>query len=203
MPKTSSRTKGGPAKTLDPPENLKIDLTSFKPDLTSDDLKNALTPVKLANVTVFTFPTIDTISPTKTTGLGRTNLTLVRPVILQTDASPAFASFDAALGTPQQPPTVSVHFEPTKYGLTGNVTFVMGFSIEVFGTANLDLGAFAGSGSPTGVGPRTVSGKQIVSIVFNNVPATQQVFGHVAQTGGANWRWFQTRISYLPVLVSA
>jgi hypothetical protein len=41
------------------------------------------------------------------------------------------------------------------------------------------------------------------SIVFNNVPATQQVFRHVAQTGGATWRWFQTRISYLPILIAS
>ena len=203
MAKTPSRRKSKPARKLDPPEKLNVDLAKFKPDLTTDDLKRALTPIRLRDLSVFIFPTIDVISPTKTTGLGRTNLTLVRPVILQTDASPAFASFDAALGTPQQRPTVSVHFEPVKYGLTGSVTFIMGFSIEVFGSATFDVGAFAGSGNPTGVGPRTVSGKQIVSIVFNNVPATQQVFGHVAQTGGANWRWFQTRISYLPVLVAA
>jgi hypothetical protein len=187
---------------LAPPENLKIDLTKFKPDLTPDDLKNAFTPVKLANFSVFTFPTIETISPTKTIGRGRTNLTLVRPVILQTDASPAFASFDAALGTQQQPPTVSVHFEANMYGLTGNLTFIMSFSLEAFGTTTVNVGAFAGSGTATGIGARTVTGKQIVSIVFNNVPASQQVFGHVAQTGGAVWRWFQTRMSYLPLLVS-
>ena len=203
MAKTSSRTTKRPAEKLDAPEKLKIDLTRFKPDLTANDLKNALTPVRFSDFNIFIFPTIDTISPTKTIGLGRTNLTLVRPVILQTDASPAFVSFEAALGTPQQRPTVSVHFEPSAYGLTGNVTFVMGFSLEAFGTVNLDLGAFAGSGTVTGLGPRSINGRQIVSLVFNNVPATQQVFGHVAQTGGATVRWFQTRLSYLPVIVQA
>ena len=203
MAKTATRTKKGPAQKLDAPQNLKIDLTRFKPDLTPNDLKNALSPVRFADVSIFTFPTIDTISPRKTIGLGRTNLTVVRPVILQTDASPAFVTFDGALGIPQQRPTVSVHFEPSFYGLTGNVTFVMGFSIEAFGTVNLDLGAFAGSGTATGLGPRTVNGRQIVSIVFNNVPAPQQVFGHVAQTGGGRWNWFQTRISYLPIIVQA
>lgn len=203
MAKAASGTKKAPATKLDAPENLKIDFTRFKPDLTADDLKHALTPVRLGDFNIFVFPTIDTISPTKTIGLGRTNLTVVRPVILQTDASPAFVTFDGALGSPQQRPTVSVHFEPQKYGLTGNVTFIMSFSIEAFGTVNLDLGAFAGSGTATGIGPRTANGKQIVSIVFNNVPATQQVFGHVAQTGGGRWNWFLTRISYLPILVQA
>jgi len=98
---------------------------------------------------------------------------------------------------------VSVHFEPGKYGLTGNVTFIMSFSIEAFGTVNLELGAFAGAGTATGIGPRTANGQQIVSIGFNNVPATQQVFGFVAQTGGARWNWFQTRMAYLPVIVQA
>jgi hypothetical protein len=203
MAKSSSRTKKAPGEKLAPHEKLNIDLTKFKPDLTAADLKNALTPVKFANLHLVIFPTIETISPTKTIGLGRTNLTLVRPEILQTDATPAYASFDLALGSAQQPPTVSVHFEPKMYGLTGNVTFVMGFSLEAFGTTNVNVGAFAGAGTTTGVGPRTVNGKQVVSIVFHNVPATQQVYGHVLQTGGARWRWFQTRISYLPVLITA
>jgi hypothetical protein len=203
MAKSSSRTKKAPAEKLAAHETLNIDLTKFKPDLTGDALKDALTPVKLANLHLVIFPTIETISPTKTIGLGRTNLTLVRPEVLQTDATPAYAVFDHALGTPQQPPTVSVHFEPKMYGLTGNVTFVMAFSLEAFGATNVNLGAFAGAGTTTGVGPRTVNGKQVVSIVFHNVPATQQVWGSVSQTGGARWRWFQTRISYLPVLITA
>lgn len=201
MAKSASRTKKGPAVTLDAPEKLKIDLNRFKSDLTPNDLKNALSPVRFGDFNILVFPTIDIISPTKTIGSGRTNLTVVRPVILQTDASPAFVTFDG-VGNPQRP-AVSVHFEPSKYGLTGNVTFIMGFSIEAFGTVNLDLGAFAGSGTVTGLGPRTANGKQVVSLVFNNVPATQQVFGVVTQTGGARWNWFQTRISYLPVLVQA
>ena len=88
MAKKSARTTRGTADKLPRPENLNIDLTKFKPDLTAKELKNALSPVKLANVNVFIFPTIDIISPTKTIGLGRTNLTLVRPIILQTDATP-------------------------------------------------------------------------------------------------------------------
>lgn len=202
MAKTLSRSKRVPTPRLAPHENLKIDLARFKPDLTPADLKNALTRVRVANLTVLTFPTIDVISPTRTVGRGRTNLTLVRPVILQTDATPAYASFDLAAATPQQPPTVSVHFEPGQYGLTGNVTFIMGFSIEAFGTVNAEVGAFAGSGTATGLGPRTINGKQVVTIVFNNVPATDQVYGHVQQTGGPPWRWFQTRISYFPVLIA-
>ena len=45
MAKTSSRTTKRPAEKLDAAEKLKIDLTRFKPDLTANDLKNALTPV--------------------------------------------------------------------------------------------------------------------------------------------------------------
>lgn len=191
------------ASGLDRHELLKIDPIRFKPDLSPADLKNALTPIKIANLSVIHFPVIETISPTKTVGLGRTNLTLVRPEILQTDATPAFAKFDPAHGTPQQRPTVSVHFEPKMYGLTGNVTFIMSFSIETFGAANVNVGAFAGSGTSTGVGARTINGQVFVSITFHNVPATQQVFGHVSAMGGAAWRWFQTRISYLPIIVTA
>lgn len=201
MAKKASRAKRTSSGRLPPPDTLDIDLTKFKPDLTAADIKKALTPVRLKDLPSLIFPTIDVISPTRTIGLGRTNLTLVRPVILQTDATPAFASFDRLAATAQQPPTVSVHFEPSKYGLTGNVTFLLRFSLEAFGAVNINVGAFAGAGTISGVGPRTINGQQIVSILFSKVPATQQVFGHVTQTGGATWRWFQTRISFLPLII--
>jgi hypothetical protein len=203
MAKRPSTRKATPSGKLDPQENLNIDLTKFKPDLTSDDLKKILTPVKLANVNLIIFPTIETISPVKTVGLGRTNLTLVRPITFQTDAIPPHASFNLQNSSPQQPPTVSVHFEPGKYGLTASSVYIMSFSIEVFGSATFTLGAFAGAGIVTGTGSRTVSGKQTVSITFKNVPPTQETFGHISQTGGSPWNWFQTRISYLPILITA
>jgi hypothetical protein len=54
----------------------------------------------------------------------------------------------------------------------------------------------------TGLGPRTISGQQTVSLVFHSVPANLQYFGDIMQTGGRDWTWFQTRISYLPILIS-
>ena len=203
MAKTSARGKAPRTDRLAPPENLNIDLTTFKPDLSSNDLKNLLTPVKLANVGLFIFPTIETISPVKTVGLGRTNLTLVRPEVFQTDSIPPFVSFDPAIGSAQQRPTVSVHLEPGKYGLAGNTTFVMSFSVEAFGNVTFTVGSNVTGGNSNGLGSRTVNGKQVLSIVFNNTALTPQIFGHIAQTGGGRWQWFQTRISYLPLLISA
>ena len=198
----SSKSKRQGAEKLTRPDKLNIDLTRFKPDITSGDLKNLLTPVKLANVNLIIFPTIEVISPVKTVGLGRTNLTVVRPVIFQTDATPPHVAFNLSISTAQQPPTVSVHFEPSKYGLMGNAAFVISFSIKVDGTATFNVGAFAGSGTASGTGTRTVTGQRTVSITYQNVPATQQVFGHISQTAGTTWQWFLTRISYLPILIS-
>ena len=69
---------------------------------------------------------------------------------------------------------VSVHFEPSKYGLTGNATFVIAFTVDVNGSSSFTLGAFTLGGPVTGVGPRTISGRQTVSLVFNNVNANLQ-----------------------------
>jgi hypothetical protein len=205
MAKAPGTSKKRGAARLPPPENRNIDLTKFKPDLTSESLKEILTPVRLRDIGLIIFPTIETISPVKTVGLGRTNLTLKFPTLVQTDATPSFASFDFRKLPPNpasfERPVVSVHFDPSKYGLTGNATFVMSFTVEVSGSSPFTLGAFTLPGPVTGVGPRTISGKQTVSLVFNNVPANLQYFGHIEQTGGGAWTWFQTRISYLPILI--
>ena len=205
MPKAPAVKKRG-AATVPPPENRKVDLTKFKPDITSANLKEILTPIKLRDAGLIIFPTIDTITPAKTVGLGRTNLTLKFPTLVQTDATPPFASFDFRKLPPNaasfERPVVSVHFEPSKYGLTGTATFVMSFTVDVSGTGTFTLGAFTAPGPVTGVGSRTISGKQTVSLVFNNVPANLQYFGHIEQTNGGGWTWFQTRISYPPILIS-
>ena len=207
MAKAPATSKKRGDARLPPPENRNIDLTKFKPDLTSDNLKEILTPIRLRDIGLIIFPTIETITPVKTVGLGRTNLTLKFPTIVQTDAAPPFANFDFRKLPPNpasfERPVVSVHFDPSKYGLTGNASFVMSFSVEVSGSATFTLGAFTLPGPVTGVGPRTISGKQTVSLVFSNVPASQQYFGHIEQTGGGAWTWFQTRISYLPILIQA
>ena len=198
------KTRGG--KTLPPPDTRVIDLTRFKPDLTSADLKRIRTPVRLIDTHLIIFPTIETLTPTKTVGLGRTNLTLKFPTLVQTDATTPFASFDFRKLPPNpasfERPVVSVHFDPSKYGLTGNATFVISFTVDVSGSSTFKLGAFQIPGPVTGVGPRTISGKQTVSLVFNNVPANLQYFGDIEQTGGGAWTWFQTRISYLPILIT-
>ena len=204
MAKTSRR-KGPAPSPLVQPEKRRIDFTKFKPDLAPDDLKALLTPVRLRDLVSIVFPTIETISPTKTVGIGRTNLTLARPTLFQTDTVPGaapFASFDSAIGSAVQRPTVSVHFEPARYGFTGPASFIMEFAIEVNGTTTFEVGGFAGSGTLTGTGSRTLSGQQIVSIGFRNVPLTQQVFGHVFQTGNGTWRWFRTRLLHLPLVLS-
>jgi hypothetical protein len=206
MAKAPATSKKRGAAKLPPPDDRNIDLTKFKPDLTSENLEKILTPVRLRDVNLLVFPTIEIITPLKTVGSGRTNLTLKFPTIVQTDATPAFANFDFRKLPPNpasfERPAVSVHFDPSKYGLTGNASFVISFTVEVNGSSPFTLGAFTIPGPVTGTGPRTISGRQTVSLVFNSVPANLQYFADITQTGGGAWTWFQTRISFLPILIS-
>jgi hypothetical protein len=187
---------------LDAFERRKVDFTTFTTDLTSDQLKQILRPVRRIDLhTVFWLP-IDIISPTRTVGKGRTNLTLVRPTVFQTDATTPYAAFDLAIGSAQQPPTVSVHFDPGAYGPPAPSTFIMSFAIEVNGQATFSVGAVAGV-TVSGTGTKTLTGKQIVSLVFRNVPPTQHVYGHITQTAGRPWSWYHTRINHPPLVISA
>ena len=77
----------------------------------------------------------------------------------------------------------------------------MAFSIETFGRATFELSGYAGSGTTSGTGPKTLTGKNIVTIIFKNMPASQQAWGFLKQTGGAPWVWYNTRISLPPIVI--
>jgi len=183
------------------PFNKKIvDVTRFKPDLS---------PKKL--VALFGFPkglglsflTIDTLSVTRTVGQGRTNLTFVRPVIVQADAATPFANFDRQV-SPSGNPAISMHFEPKAYGITAASNFLMVFAIQCFGPTTFNVGGFAGSGTLENAGTKTLNGTVTVSLGFNNVPPAQQTHGFLEQTAGAPWSFFSVRARYpFPVLIQA
>ena len=149
------------------------------------------------------FTPIETLSCTKTIGLGRTNLTLKFPTLVQTDANPPYASFDKRTTPPQQQCLVSVHFLPSAYGITTPATYYMAFSVEAYAPSTFSLSGYAGAGTLTGAGSRSVSGKQILTLIFKNLPASQVVWGAVEQTAGAAWSWYTTRISFPPIVLSA
>lgn len=84
-----------PMKKIEPFGKRKLNIEKFPLDLSSRSLKDMLTSRVggLSHFAISVF-SVETLSPAKTFGRGRTNLTLIRPTILQLDATPPYAGFD-------------------------------------------------------------------------------------------------------------
>jgi len=196
MSKKPAAHSTGASKELEPAGTQRITFDKFKADLTVSDLKQLV-----GNGTVvFPFGTIDTLSPTKTVGKGRTNITLIESTIVQLDTTPPappFASFDKSLS--QRNPAAQIHFDPAAYGNTSPWTYIVEFLISVSGTAKFNV--VTGPVNAGGTGTRTLSGDVRVSVVFSQLPSNQQVFAFIEQTSGGSWTWFQTSISFAPLVI--
>jgi hypothetical protein len=179
----------------------KVDPTKFKPDIVVKDFVEAFRPGGIRPFPTFFFP-IETLSPIKTIGLGRTNLTIIMSTIVQTDPAPGllpFANFDRTR-TPARNPVIQMHFKPSAYGITGNSTYFMMFALDVTGTSTFQAGGNAGLLSNPGA--KSVSGQTNVSLIFKNVPPTQDLFGFLEQTAGGPWTWLSTRVTFPPLVIT-
>jgi hypothetical protein len=195
-PSTRPRT---PAQEPEPYDKRKIDLTKFKPDISLKDWTEMFKPANL-RLGPFFFQPIETLSCTKTIGLGRTNLTIIMPTIVQTDAATPYASFNRQT-TPSRNPIIQMHFQPSGYGITTVGTYFMAFTIETSGQSTFQLSGYAGPGTLSGAGSKVLNGQQIVTLIFKNVPPSQEVYGYLEQTAGAQWSWFTTRVSFPPIVI--
>jgi hypothetical protein len=185
-----------------PFEVRNVDLTKFKPDISLGDWIEMFKPGNIDIGPAFFMP-IEMLSPIKTIGKARTNLTFINPTIVQTDAAlpyVPYARFDKQT-EPAADHGMSVHFQASGYGFTTPGTYFMAFSIETFGRATFELSGYAGSGTTSGTGPKTLTGKNIVTIIFKNIPASQEAWGYLKQTGGGPWVWYNTRISLPPIVL--
>ena len=106
-----------------------VDFGTFEADLTADDWIAKHRAGELGGVGPIFMPPFEVLTPANTVGLGRTNLTLVRPTVVQTDAATPHASFDRR-ESPNRNPAVSVHFNPGAYGVTWTGTYVFSFLVE-------------------------------------------------------------------------
>jgi len=176
-----------------------IDPATFEKTLSLTDIAH-----RVSVHDVITFPwfrPIDTISPTHTVGKGRTNLTLIASDIMQTDTTGTpYASFTNR-PTPSGGAGVSVHFSPGDYGATAVGDYLMTFVITANGPVNLTVGAYAGSGTTSGTGARTVNGNVAVVVGLAHVPPTQVTYAYIQQTGGSTWQWYRTAIEYPPLII--
>jgi len=193
MKKPSSKARGKALRSFSF-ENNKVDFAKFKPEPTAADIaKLTWTGV---GIKVWPFVPIEVISPIKTIGRGRTNLTLVSPTILQTDATTPYAGFGTGDGT------VSVHFEPIAYGITSVATYIMAFNIQTVGTATFWLDGYVGSGSLPNKGSKTVNGSVTVALLMKDVQPYQQTYGYLRHTAGGSWNWYSTVIKFPDIVVT-
>jgi len=198
MKKASSKAASNKVRELEPFDKRSIDLTKFKPDLSATDLKKLLGPA--GGIVIFPFLPIETLSATKTIGRGRTNLTIIVPTIVQIDAATPSATFNKQ--SQSRNPVIQMHFEPSAYGITSVGTYIMEFTIQVFGQSTFNLSGFAGSGTVLNAGTKVLNGQTRVSLVFQNVPASQQTFGFLEQTAGGAWNWFSTQVRFPDIVIS-
>ena len=95
-----------------------------------------------------------------------------------------------------------VHFQPSGYGFTAVGTYFIAFSIEAVGTSTFNVAAYAGPGTVSGAGSKTLNGQSVVTVILKNVPASQVCYAYVEQKAGDAWNWYSTRMSLPPLVIS-
>jgi hypothetical protein len=193
MKRPSSKARGRALRSF-PFENNKVDFAKFKPEPVAADMAKLTLPG--VGIKLWPFVPIEVLSPIKTVGRGRTNLTLVNPTILQTDATTPYAGFGEGDGT------VSVHFEPIAYGITSIATYVMVFNIQTVGSANFTLSGYVGSGSLPNAGNKTLNGSVAIGLIMKDVQPYQQTYGYLRHLSGGRWNWFSTIVKFPDIVVS-
>lgn len=173
-----------------------VNLARFKSDITKPALKALLfPPAALDGQLFFDLFMIEKLTIGKMLGLGRTNLTLIRPDIVQADNATPFASFDRTTGT--RAPVAQFHFRPDAYGITQTGDYVASFLVDCPAACTFRL---AGSPQVANQGMRTVSGKRAIEVVIKALPPGQEMFAFIEQTAGTRWSFFQARIAFpLPI----
>ena len=176
-----------------------VEAADFEPDLTAADW-TAKFPLQDVLGTPIHFAPHEVLTPAKTVGRGRTNLTLIRPTVVQTDATTPFASFDLR-ESPNRNPAVSVHFNASAYGITWTGTYVFTFAVDAPTRAGFTPSGFAGSGTVDAAGSIRFAGRRVITVILRNVPPNQDVNAAIEQTSGETWSWFSTSIGRPPLVI--
>ena len=176
-----------------------VEAAEFEADLTAADW---VAKFPLDDLTPFHFAPYEVLSPVKTVGRGRTNLTLIRSTVFQTDAATPFASFDLR-ESPNRNPAVSVHFNASAYGITWTGTYVFTFAVDAPTRAAFTPSGFAGSGTVDAPASIRFAGRRVITVILRNVPPNQDVNAAIEQTSGEAWSWFSTSIGRPPLVIDA
>jgi hypothetical protein len=192
MAKTPSKAASKVAE-IEPFDKRKIELTKAKPELSAKELQKLIIPGRLF------FLSIETLTPTKTVGRGRTNLTLIAPTVFQTDATVPRASFDVRAQA--RKPGAQMHFQPSGYGITSVATYIMEFTLETFGQSTFNLQGGPFNVNILNAGTKTLNGLSSVALVFKDLPPSSEVFGFLEQTSGAVWNWFSISVRFPDLVI--
>jgi hypothetical protein len=199
MEKTVSNEVQKKVAEIEPRNETKIDFSKFKSELSEKDLIKFFPPAN--GITFYPFVrSIETLSVTKTRGLGETNLTFIMSTIVQADAATPYASFDFQ-NNPSRKPAIQMHFAPSGYGITGSASYVMEFRIQTFGQTTFNLTGYAGAGNLQNAGTKVLNGMVTTSLIFSNVPAAQEIYGYLEQSAGAAWNWFGCEVHFPPLVL--
>jgi hypothetical protein len=199
MKKAASGKSATRIQEIEPFDKRRVDLAKFKPELSDKELHKLLGSI--GDIIAFPFLPIETLSPTKTIGLGRTNLTFIAPTVVQIDTPTPRATFDVRAQT--RHPGIQMHFEPIAYGITSVAMYFMEFTIQVSGQSTFNLSGYAGGpGHVLNDGTKVLNGQTTVTLVLKNVDPTQHTSGFLEETSGVDWQWFRTKVRFPPIVVS-
>jgi hypothetical protein len=176
-----------------------VESAEFEADLTAADWTAKFPLEDLTHTPIHLAP-YEVLSPVKTVGRGRTNLTLIRSTVFQTDAATPFASFDLR-ESPNRNPAVSVHFNASAYGITWTGTYVFTFAVDAPTRAAFTPSGFAGSGTVDAPASIRFAGRRVITVILRNVPPNQDVNAAIEQTSGEAWSWFSTSIGRPPLVI--
>jgi hypothetical protein len=169
---------------------IKIDFTKIKPQYTADQLwKIVATPA--TPVGKFILP-LETLTPARTVGRGKNTFVNLKSdpktqLDFEVGASPyPYARFEAG-------GWVSMHFDPSEYGITSVQSYIMEFNIQCGQGGQTTSFTFAAMpGITTKWDPYTVdSVGGTGQLIMNNVPSGP-VWGQLLYSSGAPWVWYST-----------
>jgi hypothetical protein len=193
MAKTPSKAARKVAE-IEPFDKRKIVPTKAKPELSAKALQKLIKPI-----VIFPFLAIETLTPTKTVGRGRTNLTLIAPTVFQTDATVPRATFDVRAQA--RKPAAQMHFQPSGYGITSVATYIMEFTVETIGQSTFNLQGGPFNVNILNAGTKTLNGLSSVALVFKDLPPSSEVFGFLEQASGAVWNWFSISVRFPDLVI--
>lgn len=136
--------------------------------------------------------TVDTLSPVRPVGSGRTNVTIIAPTIVQTDATVPFAGFELVAG--RRAGAVAMHVEPAAYGLNAPDRFNLAFAVSTEG-GPCTFSWQGGFDANQATGSATVNGQGWVTVSLGMSSPGATGLANITQVSGARWQWHRLVIS--------